>query len=140
MEINSQVNNRKLSGLDISVIIPIYNSSRYLKRCLNSLVTQIAVNAEFICVDDGSTDDSYKICQEYADKDDRFKILKITHRGTSAARNGGLDTASGKYVCFLDSDDRFKRDALKKLYQKAEETQCDAIKFNARIIHGEKWM
>lgn len=119
MEINSQVDNRMPSGLDISVIIPIYNSSKYLKRCLNSLVTQIAVNAEFICVDGGSTDDSYKICQEYADKDNRFKILKMKHSGTSAARNGGLDAAQESmsvfWILMIASSMMLSRNCIKKL-------------------------
>lgn len=125
---------------DVSVIVPIYNSSKYLIGSLGSLLKQNGMNAEFICIDDGSTDDSHRICQDFADKDGRFIIIRIEHRGVSAARNAGLDVASGKYVCFLDSDDRYRRGALKYLYEKAEETQCDTIKFNARVVHSERWM
>lgn len=125
---------------DVSVIVPIYNSSKYLNRSLGSLHKQNEINAEFICVDDGSTDDSYRICQEFAAKDNRFIIIRKKHSGASAARNAGLDAASGKYVCFLDSDDRYKHGALRFLYEKAEEVQCDSIKFNAVVVLGEKWM
>lgn len=126
--------------MDVSVIIPIYNSSKHLRKSLGSLHRQNGVNAEFICIDDGSIDDSYEICEDYRSMDSRFIILRKEHKGVSAARNAGISAASGKYVCFLDSDDCFKRNALKILFDKAEECQCDAVKFNAIIIYGERWM
>ena len=126
--------------VDVSVIIPIYNSSKYLKRSLESLHKQRGIDAEFICVDDGSTDNSYEICKKISSLDIRFKILRIEHKGVSAARNAALDLASGKYVCFLDSDDSFKKNALNELFHLAEICHCDVIKFNARVNHGEKWM
>lgn len=126
--------------VDVSVIIPIYNSSKFLKKSLGSLYSQSGIDAEFICIDDGSTDDSYDICEDYRSKDSRFIVMRIDHKGVSAARNAGINVASGKYICFLDSDDRLKRNALKTLFHKAEQCQCDTIKFNATVIRGERWM
>jgi glycosyltransferase involved in cell wall biosynthesis len=126
--------------MDVSVIVPIYNSERHLRRCLRSLSIQKDVAAEFICIDDGSDDNSMKICNDFKDRDDRFIIIRNKHEGVSAARNTGLDIAKGRYICFLDSDDRYVRGALKKLFDMAEKSGCDSIKFNARVVHGKKWM
>ena len=89
----------------ISIIVPVYNTEKYLKKCLDSLRFQTYENLEFICVDDGSTDGSFEILKEYAKIDERFKIYQLEHRGTSIARNFGLDKAIGEYVSFIDSDD-----------------------------------
>jgi len=91
--------------LKISVIIPIYNSSKYLRKCLDSVANQHFKDLEVILIDDASTDDSLKICDEYAAKDERFIALHHTENlGTAAARNTGLDHATGQFVYFLDSD------------------------------------
>ena len=95
---------------------------------------------EFICVDDGSTDGSLSICKEYASKDERFRLISIEHKGVSAARNAGMEAASGKYVWFVDSDDRICKGSVKRLFVIAEEDDCDCIKFNAKLIHGKRWM
>ena len=124
----------------VSVIVPIFNSDKYLRRCLKSLSQQTGVDCEFICIDDGSTDDSANICHYYSEQDPRFKLISCEHRGVSAARNTGLDNACGEYICFLDSDDRFLKGSLKRLYDLAKKNDCDAVKFNAKIVHGEKWM
>ena len=126
--------------LDVSVIVPIYNTEKYLNRCLKSLSVQNGINAEFICIDDGSTDASLSILHQYSKKDKRFIIVTQEHKGVSAARNTGLDFSKGKYVCFLDSDDRFCKGALSFLFNMAEKEHCDTIKFNAHVINGEKWM
>jgi len=102
---NNKTNISNTPDVDVSVIIPIYNTAKYLNRCLKSLLSQKKIRAEFICIDDGSTDESYKICEHYANIDKRFILLKKTHKGVSAARNAGLDVARGKYICFVDSDD-----------------------------------
>ncbi len=125
--------------IDISVIIPIYNSEKYLKRCLTSLHVQ-NVSAEFICVDDGSKDDSSEIVKEFSVIDSRFNYVRSEHKGAGGARNIGLDLAIGKYVCFVDSDDYFKKGALKTLLKIAEYDNCDVVKFNAKVVHGEPWM
>jgi glycosyltransferase involved in cell wall biosynthesis len=89
----------------ISVIIPIYNVEKYLRQCLDSVVNQTYKNIEIILVDDGSTDGSYSIAKEYADKDARIKLFKQENSGQGAARNFGIKEAKGEYITFVDSDD-----------------------------------
>lgn len=89
----------------ISVIIPVYNAEKTLNRCLNSIIAQDFKDFEVLLVDDGSTDDSGKICDEYAAKDDRFKVFHKKNGGASSARNIGLDNAKGEYITFCDADD-----------------------------------
>ena len=88
----------------ISVIIPVYNVEKYLAECLTSVVNQTFKDIEIICVNDGSTDNSPKILKEFAQKDSRIKIINQENQGLSAARNTGLDVATGEYVSFIDSD------------------------------------
>ena len=92
-------------GKKLSIIIPIYNTSKYLKECLDSVVNQDYKNVEIICVDDGSTDDSANIVESYLKKDERFKLIKTEHKGVAYARNLGLANAKGEYITFIDSDD-----------------------------------
>ncbi len=92
----------------ISIIIPVCNVEKYLRECLDSVLAQTFQNFEIICIDDGSTDDSLKILNEYKSKDDRFIILQQEHVGAGAARNYALNFARGKYIQFLDSDDYFE--------------------------------
>lgn len=89
----------------ISVIVPVYNVERLLAKCLDSLLAQTYKDIELVLVDDGSTDGSGKICDEYAEREDRIKVVHQKNLGVSVARNHGLDVASGDYVCFVDSDD-----------------------------------
>ena len=98
----------------ISVIIPVYNSEDFLDECLNSLRFQTYPNLEFICINDGSTDSSYEILKEYREKDTRFVILNQNNQGAGRARNAGINIARGKYISFIDSDDRVSL----SLYQK----------------------
>lgn len=88
-----------------SVILPIFNTEKYLKACLDSIINQTYKNLEIICVDDGSTDGSLKILEEYSSKDSRIKIINQQNQGVSAARNVGIDNATGDYVSFVDPDD-----------------------------------
>lgn len=89
----------------VSVIIPIYNSQEYLARCFDSIINQTESDLEIILVDDGSADDSGKICDAYAETDKRFRVLHKVNGGVSSARNSGIDMMSGDYCCFVDSDD-----------------------------------
>ena len=99
----------------ISVIVPIYNVEKYLKKCLDSIINQTYNNLEIILVDDGSPDNCGKICDEYAKKDNRIKVIHKENGGVSSARNKGLDIANGEYVFFIDSDDYIELDAIEKL-------------------------
>ena len=103
----------------ISVIIPIYNVEDYLAECLDSVLAQDFPDAEFVCVDDGSTDTSRQILEEYAAKDDRIIAVYKENGGLSSARNAGLSRARGKYIMFLDSDDRMKAGSLSHLWDHA---------------------
>lgn len=102
----------------ISVIIPVYNVEKYLRRCLDSVIAQTYQNFEIICVDDGSIDDSGKICDQYAVRDARIKVIHQENQGPSAARNRGLDAAEGEYIAFVDSDDYILEDMYKKMLDK----------------------
>lgn len=99
----------------VSVIVPIFNAERYLKRCIESLINQRHKNIEIILINDGSTDDSLKICEYYKNKDYRIKVINILNRGVSYARNLGIINAYGKYITFVDSDDYVSAEYIDKL-------------------------
>jgi len=101
----------------ISVIVPVYNVKPYLPKCLDSICGQTYTNLEIIVVDDGSTDGSGIICDEYAAKDSRIKVIHQENGGLSVARNKGLDVATGEYIAFVDSDDWIDREMYKELYE-----------------------
>ena len=96
----------------ISVIIPVYNVSQYLHRCVDSVINQTYSDLEIILVDDGSPDDCPIICDEYSKKDARVKVIHKPNGGLSSARNAGLDIATGEYVGFVDSDDWIEEDTF----------------------------
>ncbi len=91
--------------MKVSVIIPVYNTADFLKRCIDSIIAQTYVDLEIILVNDGSTDNSSSICKEYCKKDNRIVYIEKENGGLSSARNAGLDVFTGEYVCFVDSDD-----------------------------------
>ena len=99
----------------ISVIIPIYKVEQYLRKCVDSVLLQTYANLEIILVDDGSPDNCGKICDEYAEKDSRIKVIHKTNGGLSSARNSGLDIAKGDYIGFIDSDDWIEPDMYEHL-------------------------
>lgn len=100
----------------ITVIVPIYNTAKYLPKCLDSIISQTYQNLEIICIDDGSTDDSGKIIDQYAKKDHRIKTIHQSNQGQSAARNAGLKTTTGTFVSFIDSDDIIKPSFITQLH------------------------
>lgn len=97
----------------ISVIVPVYNVEKYLLRCIDSILAQTFTDFELLLIDDGSKDTSGSICDEYARKDTRIKVLHKENGGVSSARNVGLDNAKGKWICFADSDDYVGKEWLK---------------------------
>lgn len=108
--------------IKISVIIPIYNMEKYLNECLDSILHQTLKEIELICVDDGSTDQSYNILMDYARKYENIIVIKQQNQGAGAARNTGIKQAMGKYLCFMDPDDFYAQNCvLEKLYNAAEE-------------------
>lgn len=109
----------------ISIIIPIYNAEKYLKKCLNSVVEQTLTDIEIFCVDDGSTDDSWGIIQEFAKRDSRIVAIRQKNAGAAVARNKGLEAAKGEYIGFVDSDDYVDRTYFEHLYRVAKEQGAD---------------
>ena len=94
----------------ISIIVPVYNVERYLVKCLDSIVNQTYQNLQIILIEDGSSDNSGKICDDYSKKDQRISVIHKRNEGLSAARNEGLDIAEGEYIGFVDSDDYIEPD------------------------------
>lgn len=104
----------------ISVIIPAYNNEKYLPKCLDSIINQTYKNIEILLIDDGSTNNCGKICDEYAKKDLRIKVIHKENGGVGSARNCGLDNANGEYIVFVDSDDYVENDYISYLYSALE--------------------
>ena len=111
----------------ISVIIPIYNSQDFLSECVSSILNQSYTNLEILLVDDGSTDDSLKICNEYKKKDNRIIVIHQENGGVAVARNTGLKRAKGEYISWVDSDDKIGKDYIEKLYSKLIQHKADAV-------------
>lgn len=111
----------------ITIVVPVYNVENYLRQCLDSIIAQTYTNWECIIVDDGSTDTSGSICDEYAQKDKRFQVIHQVNAGSSAARNEGLNLISGKYTLCLDSDDWIDNNYLSALITIANEGNADLV-------------
>ena len=109
----------------ISVIVPVYKVEKYLNQCIESVLAQTYQNLEIILVDDGSPDRSGEICEEYAKKDTRIRVLHKSNGGLSTARNTGLQIISGAYIAFLDSDDYLAPDMYETLYRELIENDAD---------------
>ena len=119
----------------ISIIITVYNSSKFLKKCLDSIINQSLKDIEIICVDDCSTDNSLEILQEYAKNDDRIILLQQEkNQGQGVARNKAMQIAKGEYIGFVDSDDWIELNTYKKAYNWAKETNADLINWGMEII------
>lgn len=111
----------------VSIIVPIFNTEQYLSRCLDSIESQTFNDWECILINDGSTDKSENICNEYANKDSRFKVINQKNSGVSAARNAGLDVAKGEWIGFVDSDDWIEPNMYEFLYQNAKDNNADVV-------------
>ena len=122
----------------ISILVPVYNVQNYLPRCLDSLLAQTLQEIEIILIDDGSTDKSGEMCDEYAAKHSRVRVIHQPNAGLSAARNTGLKAAKGKYVLFVDSDDYIDLQSGEKLYSIATKYDCDIVRGNSWSINEQK--
>ena len=100
----------------ISIVIPVYKVEKYLEKCVESVINQTYKNLEILLVNDGSPDNCPKICDEYAQKDNRIKVIHKENGGLSDARNAGIDVATGKYITFIDSDDYISNDYVEYMY------------------------
>jgi len=106
----------------ISIIIPVFNTEKYLPRCIDSVLSQNFYHYELIIINDGSIDNSFRIMKEYANVDNRILIIDKVNEGVTIARKLGVERASGEWICFLDSDDELPENAIKALYGKTNET------------------
>lgn len=122
----------------VTVIVPVYNAELYLERCVNSLIQQTINEVEILLIDDGSTDRSSELCDWMAQQDERIKVFHKENEGQGLARNLGLQMATGKYVCFLDSDDYYELDTCKELYNLMEHTQADLCCYGYQIETQEQ--
>ncbi len=122
----------------ITVIVPIYNTEKYIRRCINSIINQTYKNLEIILVDDGSTDNSFNICKEYEKKDARIKYYKKKNEGQGEARNYGLERANGDWISFVDSDDWIKEDMYEDMIGISEKYEVDLIICGWYRDHGFK--
>lgn len=117
----------------ITVIISVYNVENNISHCIESVLKQTYKSLEILIIDDGSTDNSYNICQKYADKDKRIKVIHQTNQGIATVRNAGIKLAKGNYIFWIDSDDYIKENIIEKLYENlikcdADISICDFIK------------
>ncbi len=113
----------------VSVIVPVYNTEKYLSKCLDSLIYQTLEDIEIICVDDGSSDNSLNILKQYENKDDRVKVISKENGGAGSARNLGLSLAKGEYINFIDSDDWLDLNTLEELYIKSKYDNLDVLMY-----------
>lgn len=125
-----------MTSPEISIIIPVYNSEKYLRACLDSVLDQTFTDFELILVDDGSPDRCGGICDEYADKDERVRVCHIENSGSSAARNYGIDRARGKYLGFIDSDDYIDKDMYRVLYDNLKKEDADLSMCGLYDVYG----
>ena len=122
----------------ISVIIPIYNVEKYLKKCIESVINQTYKNLEIILVNDGSTDNSKNIIDKYSLIDNRIKIINKKNGGLSDARNAGIEIAKGEYITFLDSDDWIELDMYEKLYKYIKQENADIVQCSYQEVYNEE--
>ncbi len=122
----------------ISIIVPIYNVEIYLEKCLNSIINQTYKNIEILLINDGSSDNSLRICKKYQKKDKRIVLINKKNGGLSSARNAGIDKASGNYLLFIDSDDYIEIDMIEKLYNNIKSNNADISICNFFITKKNK--
>ena len=122
----------------VSVIVPVYNTEKYVKECLNSITSQSFHDIEVICINDGSTDNSLEVIQELAKKDFRIRIFSQENKGPASTRNFGLSVAKGEYVLFVDSDDMLELNAIEYLYSEAKLNSLDILYFDAKSVFETK--
>lgn len=113
--------------LEFSIVIPVYNGEKTLKRCLDSVCAQTFLDYEVILIDDGSSDQSWSICKSYQAKNQKFRVIHQANSGPSVARNVGLEAAMGKWVCFVDSDDFIEENYLQDIRNAAAEYDADVV-------------
>ena len=127
-----------INGL-VTCVVPVYNVEKYLDRCLESIVCQTYRDQEIILVDDGSPDASPRICDAWAEKDSRIRVIHKENAGLGMARNTGIDAATGEFICFIDSDDHIEPDMVESCVRAAREYGADLVSFgNQRVTQNGK--
>lgn len=122
----------------VSIIVPIFNTEKYLKNCINSILNQSLEDIEVILVDDGSTDSSGKICDVFCKQSNKIKVIHKRNEGVSIARNIGIKAAKGEYIGFVDSDDYVNKDMYLNMYTKAKENNCDIVMCDCYVQYKDK--
>ena len=116
-----------MNGIKVSINVPVYNVEKYLEKCLDSIVKQTYENIEIILVDDGPPDDCPRICDEWAKKDQRIKVIHKENGGLSDARNAGMKVMAGVYVSYIDSDDWIAQDMYQKMINAIKKNNADIL-------------
>ena len=125
--------------IDISVIVPAYNVEKYISSCLDSLLNQTKKEIEIIAIDDGSTDNTLNILNEYKrNNPSKIHVISQNNQGLSITRNNGIKLSTGKYISFVDGDDEIDTSLFKNLWDKLEEFPYDVVAFNVEIIYPNK--
>lgn len=122
----------------VSIIVPIYNAEKYLEKCLESILKQTYINIELILINDGSTDNSDKICERYRKIDNRIKYFEQNNQGVSSARNKGMKESTGDFLIFVDADDYIEPNMIELLYTNAKENRCEIVICNYNIVNANK--
>lgn len=119
----------------VSAIIPVYNSEKYIKKCIDSLINQTLKNIEIILINDGSSDDSLRILRQYEKRDERIVVIDQKNNGPSSARNKGIDIAKGEYISFIDSDDWVDETMFEEMYNSAKENNSDVVICDMKLVN-----
>lgn len=121
----------------VTVVLPIYNVEKYLNRCIESVVNQTYRNLEILLIDDGSPDNCPRICDEWALKDERIRVIHKENGGLGNARNTGIENATGEYICFFDSDDYIALDTIEKIYGLAQIKEAQIVVFGFNTVNSK---
>ena len=123
--------------IKVSVVIPVYNTEKYVREAVESIMNQTLRELEIIIINDGSTDNSLQVVEELAAADSRIQVYSQSNQGLSMARNAGITHAHGRYIYFMDSDDLLEKDAMELCYNKCEEKELDFVFFDAQSFFEE---
>lgn len=123
--------------IKVSIIIPVYNAEKHLKKCIQSVLTQTEKDIEVILIDDGSKDESLHICQLYEKQDNRLRVIHQENSGVSAARNKGITLAKGEYIGFVDADDWIDCEMYRLMLGEAKKTDADVVMCDARTVYED---
>lgn len=127
-----------MNNIKVSVVLPCYNVEKYIREGLNSIMAQTLSEWEAIMVDDGATDSTGQICDEYTEKDSRFRVIHTKNQGVSCARNTGMEDAKGELLYFMDPDDWIESNCLERCYEIYQQHNCDIIQFDKYYVFGDE--